>query len=68
MTKLCALDSVDCTEQYVQMAGDSVFCLHCVAYLLISTLEGGYLEGKRITTLEEFWAAVEVANFSSIGY
>ena len=64
----CALCARPVGEQYVRVNVDQVFCLTDVASLLLQSVEGGYLEGNIIHTLQEFWQAAHDVTFSSIGY
>jgi hypothetical protein len=65
--EICALCSTRVT-QYVRVNVDQVFCLTDVVHILGQAHRDGYIQGKQITTLAEFWTAAHDITFASIGY
>lgn len=63
----CALEAEPtAVQQYVEV-GDSAICLPHAIQILQGALEGDYLQGKDITTLEQFWQESLQVTFGNIG-
>lgn len=63
----CALEAEPNVVQQYVLVGDSAICLLHVVDLLHGAVAEDYLQGKNITTMEQFWQEALSVSFGHIG-